>query len=302
MFSFTKKQKKYEFDGIHVGGLPGENPTLMVGTIFYEGEFKDPRDSLKEAKILIKKQNELSKRTHVPAIPDIFIYEEDEIEWKIDFALKHISGCFSLDMLESDVRIKALEYLHEKDALDRVIYNSINIGIVQEEIETLTRYTPKSAVVLSFNPKSSSVQGRLDILKDGGQLLDDGLIEIAEDAGIENILLDTAAQPFKEGASESLRAIPVFKSEFGLPVGCAMHNTVESWQWLEKQSKNVFDTVDTSINNLPIILGGDFIYYGPIENAETQLTNMAMVDKLVAEGAEEYFGTDVDPDHPYHHL
>ncbi|MFW6141491.1 MAG: hypothetical protein ACOC53_02905, partial [Candidatus Saliniplasma sp.] len=283
-------------------GLPGENPTLMFGTVFYEGEFEDPKDSLKEAEELVKKQNELSKRIHVPAIPDIFIYEEDEVEWKIDFALDRIHGYFSLDMPESDVRVKALEYLHEKDALDKVIFNSINIGISEEEIVTLKRCTPRSAVVLAFNPKSKSVQGRLDIIKDGGQLLKEGLLETAKNAGIENVLLDTAAQPFKEGASETLRAIPVFKSEFGLPVGCAMHNTVESWNWLGDQKKKVFDTVDTSINDLPILLGGDFVYYGPIENAETQLTNMAMVDKLVAEGAEEYFGVDVDQEHPYNHL
>lgn len=302
MFSFTTEQVQYELNNIKVGGLPGENPTLMFGSLFYEGEFDRPKDNTVRAKELIDQQINVSKTTHVPAIPDIFIYEEEEIDWKIDFALDQIGGYFSIDMPESDVRIKTLEYLKEKDGLDRVIYNSINIGIVEEEIEALNRYTPDSAVVLAFNPKSGNVQGRLDIIKDGGQLLDEGLIEIANDAGIENLLLDTAAQPFKEGASETLRAIPVFKSEFGLPVGCAMHNTVESWQWLGEQKKKVFDTIDTSINDLPIILGGDFIYYGPIENAETQLTNISMVDKLVAEGAEEYFGIDIDPEHPYNHL
>jgi len=302
MFSFTKEQTQFELDGTKVGGLPGENPTFMFGTLFYEGEFEKPRDSLKEAQKLVKKQEEFSKMTHVPATPDIFIYEENEIQWKIDFALNNISGCFSLDMPESDVRIKTLEYLKEQDALDRIIYNSINIGIVQEEIETLKRCTPRSAIVLAFNPKSGSVQGRLDIIKDGGQLLNKGLIKIAEDTGIKNILLDTAAQPFKEGASETLRAIPVFKSEFGLPVGCAMHNTVESWKWLGEQKKKVFNTIDSSINCLPIILGGDFVYYGPIEKTEVQLTNIAMVDKLVAEGAEGYFGTKISSEHPYHHL
>ncbi len=302
MFSFTKDQTQYELNGVKVGGLPGENPTLMFGTIFYEGEFEKPSDGLEKAEELIKKQNEFSKRTHVPAIPDIFIYDKEEVEWKIDFALDTVEGCFSLDMPESEVRIKALEYLKEQDALNRVIYNSINIGISKEEIETLEEHTPKSAIVLAFNPKSGSVQGRLDIIKDGGQLLEVGLMNIAEEAGIENILLDTAAQPFKQGASETLRAIPVFKSEFGLPVGCAMHNTVESWQWLEKQDKKIFDTIDTSINGLPVLLGGDFVYYGPVENAETQLVNAAMVDKLVAEGAEEYFGTDITEDHPYNHL
>ncbi len=141
MFSFTKEQTQYELNGIKVGGLPGENPTLMFGTIFYEGEFEKPRDCLKEAEELIEKQNELSKITHVPAIPDIFIYDKDEVEWKIDFALDRIEGYFSLDMPESEVRIKALKYLDEQNSLKRVIYNSINVGISKEEVDRIVHRT-----------------------------------------------------------------------------------------------------------------------------------------------------------------
>ncbi|MFW5927753.1 MAG: tetrahydromethanopterin S-methyltransferase subunit H, partial [Thermoplasmatota archaeon] len=66
--------------------------------------------------------------------------------------------------------------------------------------------------------------------------------------------------------------------------------------------KHVMDVVDTGIDGLPVLLGADFIYYGPIENSRLSFPYIAMVDKLIAEGAEDYFGQDIDEDHPYHKL
>ncbi len=300
MFSYTKEQKTYDINGIRVGGQPGVNPTLMVGTIFYEDQFKDPEREQERAAELIREQDRVSEFTSIPSLVDIFIYGEEEIEWKLDFALDNIQGMFSLDMPESKVRIKVLERLEEIGALDRVIYNSMNLGLTEEEIEVLKERTPKGAVLLGYNPQKNNTQGRVDIIKDGGALMDQGLLEISDEAGIEYPFLDTAATPFGEKACESLRAVPVFKNEFGLPTGCSLHNTVESWKWLkdEVEDERVFKCLDNSIDNLPVLLGADFIYYGPIENADIAFPNMAMVNKLIGEGAEDYFGTEVSEDHP----
>ncbi len=304
MFSYTKEQTTFELEDTKVGGLPGQFPTLMVGTVFYEGQFREPKRSTEKVKKLIDKQKEMSEKTSIPSIVDFFIYEKDEVKWKIDFALENIDGHFSLDMPESEVRIEALKYLDEQDALSRVIYNSFNLGVTEEELEVLGEKTPSGAIILAYNPQNNNTQGRLDILTDGGNLLDKGLLTMAQEIGIEKTFLDTAATPFGEGACETIRSIPVFKSELGLPVGCALHNTVEAWQWLEEyeDKKYVMDAVDTGIDGLPVLLGADFIYYGPIENSRLSFPYIAMVDKLIAEGAESYFGQDIDEDHPYHKL
>jgi len=300
MFSYTREQKTFDLEGIKVGGQPGVNPTLMVGTIFYEDQFEDPKEGREKAAELIHEQNKLSKRTSIPSLVDIFIYEKKEIEWKVEFALENIDGIFSLDMPESEVRIEVLNHLEEIGALEKVIYNSLNLGVREKEEKMLKENTPKGAILLGYNPQKNNTQGRVDIIKDGGALMDKGLLPLAEDSGIEYIFLDTAATPFGEKACESLRAVPVFKNEFGLPTGCSLHNTVESWKWLnEYESKeNIFKTLDASIDNLPVLLGADFIYYGPIENASLALPNMAMVDKLMAEGAEDYFGAEISEEHP----
>ncbi len=304
MFSYTREQKTYELDGVQVGGQPGVHPTLMVGTIFYEGQFEDFRRNKEDAAELIQKQETLSEITSVPSLVDIFIYEKEEIEWKIDFALNNIKGIFSLDMPESDVRIEVLDHLEDLGALDRVIYNSLNLGVTEKELEKLEESPPKGVIVLSYNPQKNNTQGRVDMIKDGGALIDEGLLSLADKAGIEYSFLDTAATPFGEKACETLRAIPVFKNEFGLPTGCSLHNTVESWKWLNEYDgrDEIFMTLDTSIDGLPVLLGADFIYYGPLEDCKIALPHMAMVDKLVAEGAEDYFGAEIEKEHPLYLL
>ncbi len=304
MFSYTQEQKSFELDGIEVGGQPGVHPTLMVGSVFYEDQFDHPKENREKVVELIRKQKDLSEKTSIPSLVDIFIYEKEEIEWKIDFALDNIEGMFSLDIPEAEVRIEVLDRLEELDALDRVIYNSLNLGATEKELEKLEESPPKGAILLGYNPQKNNTQGRVDMIKDGGALMDEGLLPHAEEMGIDYMFLDTAATPFGEKSCETLRAIPVFKDDFGLPTGCSLHNTVESWKWLDEYEKRdeIFQMLDTSIDGLPVLLGADFIYYGPIENSDTALPHMAMVDKLVAEGAEDYFGAEIDEEHPHHRL
>ena len=38
LLRFERKQETCEIAGVKVGGQPGENPTVLVGTIFYEGQ------------------------------------------------------------------------------------------------------------------------------------------------------------------------------------------------------------------------------------------------------------------------
>ncbi|MEF8873841.1 MAG: hypothetical protein V5A88_04115 [Candidatus Thermoplasmatota archaeon] len=304
MFSYATEQTVNDLDGTKVGGQPGEFPTLMAGSIFYEDQFEKPQSAMDEAKSLIEEQQNLSEKTSVPSIVDIFIYQKEEVEWKIDFALDNIDGFFSVDVPESEVRMKVLEYLDEQDSLDRVIYNSINLGMEEEEFDLLKEKTPAGAILLAYNPQENSTHGRKEIIQEGGKLLEDGLLSMSEEIGIENILLDTAATPFGENACEAIRAVPVFKTEFGLPVGCALHNTIESWNWLDRYEARdeIFGILDTAIDNLPVLLGADFIYYGPIENAFNSILTMALTDKLTAEGAQDYFGSEISEDHPYNTL
>jgi tetrahydromethanopterin S-methyltransferase subunit H len=135
MFSFTHEQKVMEISGVHIGGQPGLHPTVLFGGVFFKGD-PDFQDAKRHLQTLV----ELSKDTGVPVIPDFFIRKESFVEPIIEFIEKTLPRYhpFSVDIIDPAIKIKTLEYLHEKRLLSRTIYNSIHIGSTKQEIEMLT--------------------------------------------------------------------------------------------------------------------------------------------------------------------
>jgi tetrahydromethanopterin S-methyltransferase subunit H len=294
MFSFTKKQEIFDISGVKIGGQPGRYPTVLFGGIFFKGEPDFDRTKRNLKKILT-----LSKKTGNPVIPDIFIRKEEYIEEIIIFIEKTLpkNHPFSIDIIEPSIKIRALEYLHNKNLLPRTIYNCIHIGITDEEREILKKYPPNMAIIVAFNPKDKSPDGKIEILENGAHLLDIGLLELTKKLGIEKILVDTAALAPNENSGASIAALPVIKEEYGLPVGCAIHNVVEKSMWLN-DFKSARKIVDSSSNiNIPAF-GGDYAIFGPLENADTILPIIAWQDILISEYTENYFGISPIEFHP----
>ncbi|MFX1265011.1 MAG: tetrahydromethanopterin S-methyltransferase subunit H, partial [Promethearchaeota archaeon] len=77
MFFFEREQYIYNVGGVKVGGNLGENPTVLVGTIFYGGH-KIVKDAAKgeidkkTAEDLIAIQNDVSDTTGNPAMIQVF--------------------------------------------------------------------------------------------------------------------------------------------------------------------------------------------------------------------------------------
>ena len=153
------------------------------------------------------------------------------------------------------------------------------------------------AIIVAFNPKDTSPDGKIEVLENGAHLLDKGLLEITKEIGVANILIDTAALAPGDNSGAAIAAIPVIKEEYGLPVGCAIHNVVEKSTWLER-----FDvarkTVDASSNVTIPLFGGDFAIFGPLGNAELVFPVIAWQDILISEYTETYFGTTPVDEHP----
>jgi len=294
MFSFTKDQEIMEISGIKVGGQPGINPTVLFGGLFFKGE-----PDFKTAKQQLKKMYDLSNKTGNPVIPDFFIRKEEFIESIANFIQNNISKNFpfSIDIIEPELKIRTLEILSKKDMLSRTIYNSIHVGIKDEEFDALKKHTPKMAIIVAFNPKDKSPDGKIEVLENGANLTEKGLIEISKDMGIDKILIDTAAMAPGDNSGAAISAIPVIKEEYGLPVGCAIHNVVEKSKWLDN-FKGARKPVDASSNiNIPLF-GGDFAIFGPIANADLVIPMIAWQDILVSEYTESYFGTNPNDTHP----
>jgi tetrahydromethanopterin S-methyltransferase subunit H len=294
MFSFTKEQKIFDISGILIGGQPGMYPTVLFGGLFFKGE-----PDFDDAKRHIQTILDISKQIGTPTIPDFFIRKVEYIQPIISFIEKVLPRKypFSIDIIEPSIKVETLERLAEEKLLSRTIYNSIHIGITKEEIEALQNNTPEMVIVVAFNPKNKSPDGKIEVLENGAHLTECGLLEIAHKLGIEKILVDTAALAPGENSGAAIAAIPVIKEEYGLPTGCAIHNVVEKSRWLN-DFPLAKKTVDVASNNAIPLFGGNYAIFGPIENAEIVIPLIAWQDILVSEYTENYFGVTPVASHP----
>jgi tetrahydromethanopterin S-methyltransferase subunit H len=294
MFSFTHEQTIIDVSGMPFGGQPGFNPTVLFGGLFFRGN-----PDFDAAKTQLQTMYMLSKKTSVPVITDFFIRKEDYIEEILTFIQRVIpkNQPFSVDITDPGVKVKVLEQLHEKKLLKRTIYNSIHVGITPEEKTALTRYRPEAAILVAFNPKDKSPDGKIEVLENGAHLTEHGLFAIARDIGIEKLLVDTAALAPGDNSGAAIAALPVIKEEYGLPTGCAIHNVVEKSRWLD-MFPDARKPVDAASNmNIPLF-GGDFAIFGPVAHADIVIPLIAWQDILVSEYTENYFGITPSDHHP----
>jgi tetrahydromethanopterin S-methyltransferase subunit H len=294
MFSFTKNQEIFDLSGIKIGGQPGMYPTVLFGGAFFKG---DP--DFEKVQHYLHSMLSISKKTGNPVIPDFFIRKEEYIEDIISFIIKTLprNYPFSIDIIEPSIKMQTLEHLHNYNLLSQTIYNSIHIGMKDEELEYLQKYTPKAAIIVAFNPKDKSPDGKVEVLENGANLTQKGLLELTKKVGIKNILVDTAALAPGENSGASIAAIPVIKEEYGLPTGCALHNVVEKSKWLTN-FESVKKIVDSASNiNIPLF-GGDFTIFGPMDIAQMVIPIIAWQDILISEYAENYFGITPIEFHP----
>jgi len=294
MFSFTTEQQTMHISDITIGGQPGQYPTVLFGGLFFSGQPNFPK-----AKQQLTTMLSLSKKTGIPTIPDFFIRKEEVIEQILDFIQTTLPQThpFSVDIIEPSIKIKTLEALASRNLLKRTIYNSIHIGIKEEEQEALRRFTPEMVILVAFNPKDKSPDGKIEVIENSAYLLDKGLLELTKDLGFTNILIDTAALAPGDNSGAAIAAIPVIKEEYGLPTGCAIHNVVEKSTWLQ-QYPSAKKFVDAASNMTIPLFGGDYAIFGPLHQAELVIPIIAWQDILLSEYVEEYFGIQPSETHP----
>lgn len=294
MFSFTKDQVVYEFHDVFFGGQPGVHPTVLFGGLFFKGN-----PDFKRAELEISKMLEISEQVAVPGIPDVFIKKEKDIDPILSFIQRVLPDDypFSVDITDPDVKVNVLHELNDRELLHRVIYNSLHVGVTEKEQDALSTCTPGMAIVVAFNPKDKSPDGKVEVLQNGAHLIEKGLIDLANECGIKHVLVDTAALAPGDYSGAAISALPVVKEEFGLPSGCAIHNVVEKSSWL-KEYPLAKPLVDQASNVNVSVFGGDFLLFGPMEYASTVFPLIAWEDILVSEYAEGYFGIKSASQHP----
>jgi len=284
MLKFEREQKILEIGGVHVGGQPGEFATILIGTFFYEGHkiVDDTERGLFDrgkAEELIKRQEELSEKTGNPHMVDVVGSTSSAIQAYIDFVSNVTDAPIFVDSTYTDVKIAGIRYAAETGLLDRTVYNSITYHVNPAEIEALKGLDVRSAVILAYNPKNVRPMGRVELLQ--GSPSKEGLLKIADAAGIKNILVDTAVLdvPSIGWAAEAAYLV---KKHFGLPSGGGPSNAVLEWKRISELGRYAKNLCMANAAVAMQQAGANFILYGPIGKADSIFPAVSMIDAITA--------------------
>ena len=113
-----------------MGGNPGELPTVLIGTIFYEKHkiVKDPEKGIinkEKAEELIKRQEELSDLTGNPCGLDVVCTSFESAIKYLEFISEVTDVPILTDIWKPEIKIALLKHIAEVGLSDRIIYNSI---------------------------------------------------------------------------------------------------------------------------------------------------------------------------------
>ena len=295
MFRFSVPQRVYEIGGVRIGGEVGENPTVLIGSIFYKGDKLVKDESTGEfdrerAEELISRVEDLSDRTGLQAMLDVVCTNPENAESYLKFAADTTDMPILIDAVSEGAALRGLECVKELGILDRAVYNSITPETRDSVYQTIKRVGLESAIILTYSTRAIiSSKERVRLL--------DTMIPKVEEVGIKKPLIDTVVMDVAT-LGLACKAIRVVKDRFGYPAGCGAHNAIESWRALKKRKDRTLTLVCSSlVNGLPVALGADFILYGPINVAEYIFPAISLIDASYGQVMMEEGGRP-KPNHP----
>jgi len=275
LWNFKAEQKIFQIGGVSIGGVPGERPVVLVGTLFYHRQrlVKDENAGTFDeaaAEELVKTQDEMSDKTGNPAMIDVVGASVPAMKRHLEFVADHSKAPMLIDSPSAEIRALGLSYAKEQGILDRVVYNSINPSSKPDELKAVQSSGVGSAVILAYNMKDFSTAGRISAVKE--------LLDKRQEFGIQKPLIDTCVLDLPT-LGQALRALFELKNETGFPVGCGAHNAVALWRGLKtKMGEQAVKPCLASVNAACVAVGADFVLYGPINDAKVVFPAVAMVD------------------------
>ncbi len=280
---FKREQLTYDIAGVKIGGQPGEYPTALVGSIFYSG-VKMVKDAQKgifdkdKATATIAKQDEMSKKTGIPAICDVVASTGEAMSKYVEFIGDATKAPMFVDSPQPDVRLTACKHAVEVGLKNRVVYSSISPTVTDKELEAIKELGLESCVILAFHGDEFLPEQKLELLQ--GTDKQEGLISKVKKAGIKNIFIDNAVLdvPSVAYVTASINAV---KETLGLPCGCAPANVFDTWPRIKELSENAMDVCYASLPVFIQLHGADWLLYGPMKNADVVFPAVAMSNAII---------------------
>jgi tetrahydromethanopterin S-methyltransferase subunit H len=279
-FRYEKEQKVCDIGGFKVGGQPGENPSLLIASLFQKGdklvESRKKREFDREgAADRIREMERLSDETGVPGMTAMVANSPDEMKAYVDFFVSVSDRPFAIDIWVQNTRLEATKYICEQGLQDRLLYNSITPWDedIQGQVDMLRELGVKHVVVQAFDVEDKTPAGRTKSLRK--------MLDIVEEGEFESILVDTAVMNLPATAF-SLLANGLVKEEFGLPAGSAPSNGTYMWKASrEMWGSKGFAGVDAAIHAISAI-ASDFMLYGPMTGTPRIFPAVAAASALLA--------------------
>jgi tetrahydromethanopterin S-methyltransferase subunit H len=295
MFVFKKEQKTYDFGGITIGGHPGENPTVLIGGLFFKGQpiVQDTREGLFDkglAKEWIATADWMVQKTGLPLIIQAFGRTPDAMDNHLSWLVDNFEGPIMFESTNASARQRAIEYCNEIGLGQRAIYNSINLSMKDDEKEILKKSSLNMAVVLGWSPRATSLPDRMATIRE--------MLDVSESLGIEKVVVDPATMPVGAGYGLEYRTLLAVKSELGLPTCLGPHNAPSAWRFikqpgLDDETTHMATVVASTI--MSQVFAADSIMYGSMIRTKEVFASVALISNAMATAvAESYSALGID--------
>lgn len=294
LVEFRTAQQTFDIGGVQIGGQPGVRPAVLIGTIFYHGQkilIDEDRGEFQQdaAEQLIREQEDFAQRTGNPCMFDVVGATPEAMRKNLAFMARTTNAPLLIDGTTTDVRLAGLEYAAEAGLQERLVYNSLQPEVSDEELAAIQKSGVKAALILTYYMQDFTGAGRVHCVKE--------LLPRAQQAGLTKLIVDTCVLDLAS-FGQALSAMHQIKDELGLPVGGGVHNALAMWRGLKtKMGPQAKSPCMAAAIAATVAVGADFVLYGPVEDAKYVFPAAAMVDTAFSQLAMERGEQPVD-NHP----
>ncbi|UCE11838.1 MAG: tetrahydromethanopterin S-methyltransferase subunit H [Candidatus Thorarchaeota archaeon] len=300
MFEYQVEQKILEIGGVKIGGQPGVNPTVLVGSIFYTGDRlvldpKSGRIDVAGTEDVLQNLEETSEKTGLPSMLDVVAISPEAADRYIRLLADMTDSPLMIDGSDQTaVNLAGVNAASDAGLLHRVVLNSLTPESSGEVYSRFQDTGLKNVVLLTFSSEAmASATKRVELA--------DSLIKKAKNSGFTNLLIDTGVADLLT-LGLACKALQTIKEKQGYPVGCGAHNAVSTWRGLvpkfgDEAKKPAF----VGSNLMPVVLGADFVLYGPVQDAPIVYPSIAMIDVALS-GILLETRTPIDKTHPRYRI
>jgi tetrahydromethanopterin S-methyltransferase subunit H len=274
MLNFETEQKVVQIGNVKLGGQPGENPIVLIGSVFYTNHqaLLDEKSGKFDKNLLEKELNEFTEiieDTNMQGIIDVIGGYPEALVKECEFVADIVDFPFLVDGLNDSSRIPAMARLREIGLIERAILNSIDEATTEESLEKIKEIGVKNAFLLTFGSKYIFPKKKLNFLKEI-------LIPKAQKANIDNYIVDTAVLDLPS-ISINFETTQLIKSELGIPTGFSPANVIYAWNFIKKYGESARCGAIASLMTYCATAAGDFILYGPIKYAKCVIPSIALI-------------------------